>query len=54
MILELVRPVSFLVTMLSHRPVMPSTFYVPGARREEPLWLDFYYVPLLRHACCRT
>jgi peptidoglycan biosynthesis protein MviN/MurJ (putative lipid II flippase) len=112
MILELLRPLSFFLSMLSLYPVMLSAFFVPGARWEERLemallrvalaaavcfgsgllyawhspngaasqepilstlpmrlflcamggmvvlfalswWLDAYYVPMLRHDCCR-
>jgi hypothetical protein len=112
MILELLRPLSFFLSMLSLYPVMLSAFFVPGARWEGRLetallraalaacicllsgllytrdahynaaaqesilstlpvrlffcamagmavlfalswWLDVYYVPMLRHGCCR-
>ncbi|MGD0629826.1 MAG: hypothetical protein ABR987_10755 [Terracidiphilus sp.] len=116
MLLEMARPVSFILSMLSLYPVMLSAFFVPGTRWEERLamallrvvfaacicfssgllyalpehgqdrthaqiaepllstlpirlfccamsgmallfllswWLDTYYVPLLRHGCCR-
>jgi len=112
MLLELARPLSFFLSMLSLYPVLASAFFVPGSRWEERLelallrvcvagcicfssgllyawhsrtdpaaneplfatlpvrvffwaiagmailfvltwWLDTYYVPLLRHDCCR-
>jgi hypothetical protein len=110
LILELLRPLSFFLSMLSLYPVMLSAFFVPGTRWEERLemallrvvfaacvcftsgllyswhtrtecaepllstipvrlffwavggmvllfalswWLDVYYVPMLRHDCCR-
>jgi hypothetical protein len=112
MILELARPLSFFLSILSLYPVMLSAFFVPGTRWEERLamallrvalaacvcftsgllyswhsraipearesilstlpvrlffcavggmmvlfalswWLDAYYVPMLRHDCCR-
>ena len=112
MILELLRPLSFFLSILSLYPVMLSAFFVPGTRWEERLatallrvalaacvcftsgllyawhsrtspevqesilstlpvrlffcaiggmvvlfalswWLDAYYVPMLRHGCCR-
>jgi hypothetical protein len=112
MLLELARPLSFFLSMLSLYPVLTSAFFVPGTRWEERLemallrvalaacicfssgllyawhprtdpatseplfttlpvrmffwtiagmailfaltwWLDTYYVPLLRHGCCR-
>jgi hypothetical protein len=106
MLMELLRPVSFFLSMLSLYPVLVSAFFVPGTRWEERLWLallrlavagciclasgllyrqseggtllatlpvrlffcgvggmavlfclswwlDAYYVPLLRHGCCR-
>jgi|HubBroStandDraft_1064217.scaffolds.fasta_scaffold67672_1 hypothetical protein len=110
MILELLRPLSFFLSMLSLYPVMVSAFFVPGTHWEERLemallriafaacvcftsgllyswhtgaqaaepllstlpvrlflwaiggmvlffalswWLDAYYVPMLRHDCCR-
>ena len=113
MLLELLKPLSFLVSLLSLYPVLLSAFFVPGTRWEERLemallrvalaacicftsgflfalpelgvrggahepvlrtlpvrvfffavggmavlfaltwWLDTYYVPLLRHGCCR-
>ena len=106
MLLELLRPVSFFLSMLSLYPVLLSAFVVPGTRWEERLWmallrvavagclcfasgilfrqedggrllatlpvrlffcgaggmsvlfclswwLDAYYVPMLRHGCCR-
>jgi hypothetical protein len=112
MLLELAKPLSFFLSMLSLYPVLASAFFVPGSRWEERLgmallrvalagcicfssgllyawhprtdpeasepllttlpvklffwaiagvtilfvlswWLDTYYVPLLRHDCCR-
>jgi hypothetical protein len=112
MLLELLRPLSFFLSMLSLYPVMLSAFFVPGTHWEERLeiallrvafaacvcftsgllyawrphtnpqaaepllttlpvrlffwavggmallfalswWLDAYYVPMLRHDCCR-
>jgi hypothetical protein len=110
MLLELLRPLSFFISMLSLYPVMLNAFFVPGTHWEERLemallrvvlaacicftsgllyswhtasqpaepllstlpvrlffwtmlgivllfaiswWLDAYYVPLLRHDCCR-
>jgi hypothetical protein len=112
MILELAKPLSFFLSILSLYPVMLSAFFVPGTRWEERLamallrvalaacvcftsgllyswhpraipeaqesilstlpvrlffcaiggmvvlfalswWLDAYYVPMLRHGCCR-
>jgi hypothetical protein len=112
MLLELARPLSFFLSLLSLYPVMLSAFFVPGTRWEERLemallrvalaacvcfgsgalyawhsrpggeggetllatlpvrlflwamagmavlfalswWLDVYYVPMLRHDCCR-
>jgi len=112
MLLELLRPLSFFLSIVSLYPVMLSAFFVPGARWEERLemallrvalaacvcfssgvlyawhsrsspepavsllstlpvrlffwamggmallfalswWLDAYYVPMLRHDCCR-
>jgi hypothetical protein len=112
MLLELLKPLSFLASLLSLYPVLLSAFFVPGTRWEERLamallrlalagcicftsgflfaipeiggsgahepilrtlpvrvffcavsgmavlfaltwWLDTYYVPLLRHGCCR-
>jgi hypothetical protein len=112
MLLELARPLSFFLSMLSLYPVLTSAFFVPGSRWEERLemallrvvlaacfcfssgllyawhsrtdpaasepllatlpvrlffwaiagmailfvlswWLDAYYVPMLRHDCCR-
>jgi hypothetical protein len=110
MLLELLRPLSFFLSMLSLYPVLLSAFFVPGTRWEERLemallrvvfaacisftsgllyswhtgaepaepllatlpvrlffwamlgmillfalswWLDAYYVPMLRHDCCR-
>jgi hypothetical protein len=116
MLLELLRPLSFFLSMLSLYPVLLSAFFVPGTRWEERLemallrvalsacicftsgllyarplsryphadaadaepllstlpvrlffcaiggmallfalswWLDVYYVPMLRHDCCR-
>jgi hypothetical protein len=116
MLLELLRPLSFFLSMLSLYPVLASAFFVPGTRWEERLglallrvavaacvcfasgllyahpaprhsnttpeaaepllstlpvrlfcfaiggmallfalswWLDVYYVPMLRHDCCR-
>jgi hypothetical protein len=112
MILELLRPLSFFLSLLSLYPVMLSAFFVPGTHWEERLemalarvvvaacvcfasgllyawhprsspeagesllstlpvrlflwamggvvvlfalswWLDVYYVPMLRHDCCR-
>jgi hypothetical protein len=37
MLLELLRPVSFFLSMLSLYPVMASAFFVPGSRWEERL-----------------
>jgi len=37
MLLELLRPLSFFVSMLSLYPVMLSAFFVPGTRWEERL-----------------
>jgi hypothetical protein len=116
MLLELLRPLSFFLSMLSLYPVLLSAFFVPGTQWEERLemallrvalsacicfasgllyarpvsrhshagpkaaepllstlpvrlffwvigglallfalswWLDVYYVPMLRHDCCR-
>jgi hypothetical protein len=112
MLLELARPLSFFLGMLSLYPVMMSAFFIPGSRWEERLemallrvvfaacicfasgllysshnyanpasaesltetlpvrlffwalaamallfalswWLETYYVPMLRHGCCR-
>jgi hypothetical protein len=112
MLLELARPLSFFLSMLSLYPIMMSAFFVPGSRWEERLqmallrvafsacvcfasgilyswhssttpepaeplmqtlpvrlffwaltamallfalswWLETYYVPMLRHGCCR-
>ena len=39
MLLELLRPVSFFLSMLSLYPVLGSAFVVPGTRGEERLWM---------------
>ena len=39
MLLELLRPVSFFLSMLSLYPVLVSAFFVPGTRWEERLWM---------------
>ncbi len=51
MLLELVKPLSFFLSILSLYPVMLSAFFVPGARWEERLWLALLRVALAACVC---
>ena len=51
MFLELLRPLSFFLSILSLYPVMLSAFFVPGTRWEERLWLALLRVTLAACVC---
>lgn len=51
MLLELARPFSFFLSMLSLYPVMVSAFFVPGARWEERLEMALLRAALAACIC---
>ncbi len=51
MLLELLRPLSFFLSMLSLYPVMLSAFFVPGTRWEERLSLALLRMVLAACLC---
>ncbi len=51
MLLELLKPLSFFLSILSLYPVMLSAFFVPGTRWEERLWLALLRVALAACIC---
>jgi hypothetical protein len=51
MLLELGRPLSFFLSMLSLYPVLASAFFAPGQRWEERLLPAFLYVVLAGCTC---
>ena len=51
MLLELARPISFLLSILSLYPVLMSAFFVPGTRWEERLAMAFVHVLVAACVC---
>jgi hypothetical protein len=51
MLLELARPLSFFVSILSLYPVMMNAFFVPGTRWEERLWMALLRVAFAACIC---
>src|SRR6202789_2400880 len=51
MLLELLRPLSFFLSMLSLYPVMLSAFFVPGTRWEERLEMALLRIALAACVC---
>jgi hypothetical protein len=51
MLLELLRPLSFFLSMLSLYPVMLSAFFVPGSRWEERLEMTLLRVAFAACVC---
>jgi hypothetical protein len=51
MLLELLRPISFFLSMLSLYPVLASAFFVPGARWEERLAMALLRVTMAACIC---
>ena len=51
MLLELLRPLSFFLAMLSLYPVLLCAFFVPGTRWEERLWMALMRVAFAGCLC---
>ena len=51
MLLELLRPLSFLLSILSLYTVMMNAFFVPGIRWEERLWMALLRVGFAGCVC---
>jgi len=51
MLLELLKPLTFIISMLSLYPVMASAFFVPGARWEERLAMALLRVAFAACIC---